>query len=270
VDGPSDAFGGALSLDGIGEFVQINEDNEPLFDGFDEDTGEPKEQGWSITTWFKVGAFEKSWQCLVAKGEGNRWRIHRRGGESIMTGNGGNADVSAGSISVDDDEWHHLVLISKPDEGVQLYVDGELEGESGPPGLQDNDQPMMIGENPDARNRTWNGLVDDLAFICTCITEEQVLELWNDGEGKTVGEVFLGQSGGPGFQITEIVRAGNTVTITWPSRDGQSFIVEQGADLQNWEELTDGHPSGGDETSFEVNLPDPAPDEFYLRVTREE
>jgi hypothetical protein len=260
-------LGGALSLDGVGEFVEINPDNEDLLSGFDEN-GE--QAGFSISSWFKVGAFEKTWQCLVAKGEGNRWRIHRRGGESIMTGNGGNADVSAGSIAVDDDEWHHLALISTPEEGVVLYVDGEIEGESGPPNLQDNDNPMMIGENPDARNRTWNGLVDDLAFFKVPITEEQVLEMWNDGEGKTVGEVFLGLSGGLPFQITEIVREGNTVTITWPSREGQSFIVEQTTDLESFEELTDGHPSGGETTSFEVTLPDPSPEELYLRVTREE
>ena len=163
-------LGKALSLDGDGEFVEINPDNEDLLSGLDEN-GE--QAGFSISSWFKVGAFEKTWQCLVAKGEGNRWRIHRRGDESIMTGNGGNADVSQGLTPVDDDEWHHLALVSTPEEGVILYVDGEVEGESGAPNLEDNNNPMMIGENPDARGRTWNGLVDDLAFFNVPITEEK-------------------------------------------------------------------------------------------------
>ena len=127
-------LGGALLLDGASEFVEINPENGDLLSGHDPDTGEPREGGFSITTWFKVGLFEKTWQALVAKGEGNNWRVHRRGDESILTGNGGNADVGAGSIPVDDDEWHFLALISNPvDEIVQLYVDGEFEGESGAP-----------------------------------------------------------------------------------------------------------------------------------------
>jgi len=257
---------GALLLDGVGEYVEINPDNEAIFDFVDED-GE--QSGFTASVWFKVGAFEKTWQCLVAKGEGNRWRIHRRGGESIMTGNGGNADVSAGSIAVDDDEWHHLALISTPEEGVALYVDGELEGESGPPNLENNDNPMMIGENPDARNRTWNGLVDDLAFFKAPLTEEPVLEIYNGGDGRTIGELFLGVSGTV-FQISSLVVEGNKVTITWPSKDNQTFTVEQTTDLETFEELTDGHPSGGDETSFDLTLPDPAPEALYLRVKRED
>ena len=257
-------LGGALSLDGIGEFVEINPDNEPLFDGFDDDGGQT---GFTISTWFKVNAFEKSWQALVAKGEGNRWRIHRRGGESVMTGNGGNADVSAGSTAVDDDEWHHLALISIPDEGVELYVDGELEGTSGPPNLEDNDLPMMIGENPDARGRTWNGLVDDLAFWNRALSESDVRTLWNDGEGRSpIGGTSLG------FQITEAVYTPGDpakITVTWQSRAGESFIVEQSTDVQNWEELTDGLDSEGDTTSFEIDVSAPIPKSLYVRVRKE-
>jgi hypothetical protein len=169
-------------LDGVDEFVEINPDNEELFDFTD---GE----GFSISAWFQVAAFEKSWQALVAKGEGNRWRVHRRGGESVLTGNGGNADVSPGSTAVNDDAWHHMVLVSTPDEGVVLYVDCEIEGESGPPNLENNDMPMMIGENPDARNRTWNGCIDDLAVWNRPLTEEEVAELW---DSKTALASILG------------------------------------------------------------------------------
>ena len=284
--------GGALSLDGISEHVVIEPDNEPLYDGFNED-GE--QTGFTVAAWFKVEAFEKSWQALVAKGEGNRWRVHRRGGESTITGNGGNADVSAGSIAVDDGEWHHFALVSVPDTlsdeeaealgyeedatvvggGVVLFVDNEFEGSSGPPTLEDNDQPMRVGENPDARNRTWNGLIDDLGFWSRPISREEIALLYNGGDGASIQSLpqplGLGGGGGPGFQITEVVRDANNVTITWPSRDGQSFIVEQSTteDSFTWEELTDGHPSGGETTSFELAIPDPAPDVLYLRVRRE-
>ena len=53
------------------------------------------------------------------------------------------------------------------------------------------------------------------------------------------------------------------VTISWPSQEGASYIVQSSMDLQNWEELDDSVPSGGETTSFD------APgvgDETYYRV----
>ena len=184
-------FDQGVDLDGVDQFIQINEDNEETFD-FTEGNG------FTISAWFRVDDFTKSWQALAAKGEGNRWRIHRRGGESIMTGNGGNADVAAGTKDVNDGEIHHIVLVSTPDEGVVLYVDCEVEGESGPPNLENNDMPMMIGENPDARNRTWDGLIDDVAAWDRPLTEEEVKRIWEEGgNGKSIGDII----GGGGIEV---------------------------------------------------------------------
>jgi len=154
-------FGEGIALDGIDQFVQIPVENEEMFD-FQDGTG------FSISAWFTVDSFSKNWQALIAKGEGNRWRVHRRGGESILTGNGGNADVPGGTADVSDGEIHHLVLVSDPDAGeVRLYGDGELVSTGASPSIKSNDNPMMIGENPDARNRTWHGMIDDVGiWIC--------------------------------------------------------------------------------------------------------
>jgi hypothetical protein len=173
-------FGQGIDLDGIDQFIQTPVDNEEMFD-FQDGTG------FSISAWFRVDGFTKSWQALIAKGEGNRWRVHRRGGESIMTGNGGNADVPAGPTDVNDGEIHHLVLVSDPDGGeVHLYIDGELESSGAAPAVQSNDFPMMIGENPDARNRTWDGLIDDVGIWDRPISEEEVALIYNDGEGTVL------------------------------------------------------------------------------------
>lgn len=189
--------GGALLLDGIGEWVVINPDNEPLYDGLEETPdGDPEQTGMTVSTWFRVNSFDVNWQALVAKGEGNNWRIHRREGTSGVSGNGGNADVSQGSIAVDDGEWHHLALVSTPEVGVELFVDGQLEGSSGPPNLEDNDQPMMIGENPDATGRYWNGLVDDLAFWSRPLAENEVTAIYEAGlSGTSIGDIINGPAG---------------------------------------------------------------------------
>ena len=101
----SGKFGQGIDLDGVDQFVETPVENEEMFD-FQDGTG------FSISAWFSVNEFTKSWQALIAKGEGNRWRIHRRGGESIMTGNGGNGDVPAGTPDINDGELHHIVPVS--------------------------------------------------------------------------------------------------------------------------------------------------------------
>ena len=173
-------FGQGIALDGVDQFVETPMENEEMFD-FQDGTG------FSISAWFTVDSFNKNWQALIAKGEGNRWRVHRRGGENILTGNGGNGHVPAGGTDVTGGEMHHLVLVSDPDrDEVRLYVDGELESSNTGPAVQSNDNPMMIGENPDARGRTWHGLIDDVGIWARPITEEEVATIWNDGQGTSL------------------------------------------------------------------------------------
>ena len=168
-------FSNGIVLDGIDQFIEIQGD-ESEFDFVDQD--------FSISAWFRVDAFTKDWQALIAKGEGNRWRVHRRGGEQIMTWNGGNADVPAdANPAVDDGEIHHFVGVSTVDE-VLMYMDGELVSIGPAPVVENNDMPVMIGENPDARSRTWEGLVDDVAIWGRALDESEVSFLWNDGSGR--------------------------------------------------------------------------------------
>lgn len=162
----SGRFGVGIDLDGVDQFVEIANPSNFNFSG----------QDFSVAGWFRVDAFTKNWQALIAKGEGNRWRVHRRGGESIMTFNGGNADVPAGTNPpIDDGEFHHFAGVSDLTNGqVLMYIDG-VEVSLGPaPTVEDSAMPVMLGENPDARGRTWDGLLDDFAVWDRAITVEEI------------------------------------------------------------------------------------------------
>ena len=202
-------WGSGIELDGVDQYVETPLDNEEMFD-FQDGTG------FSISAWYKVGEFTKSWQALIAKGEGNRWRIHRRGGEQIMTGNGGNGDVPAGTPDINDGEFHHIVLVSDPEnDEVRLYSDGELASSNNAPAIQSNDNPMMIGENPDARNRTWSGIIDDVGIWNRPLTEDEIAEL----AGSSIGDLMGGGPLVPGliaywdFDNAGDIAAGVTVDL---------------------------------------------------------
>ncbi|MCA9212043.1 MAG: LamG domain-containing protein [Planctomycetales bacterium] len=163
-------FGDGIDLDGIDQFVEVADPDAFNFVGSD----------FSVAAWTRVDGFTKSWQALLANGEGNRWRFHRRGGESIITGNGGNADVPAydpaalGLNALDDGELHHVALVSRNGDSVNLWVDGVNVSTGPAPTVEFTGMPVMIGENPDARNRTWDGLIDDVGLWNRALTDNEI------------------------------------------------------------------------------------------------
>ncbi|HTG43025.1 MAG TPA: LamG-like jellyroll fold domain-containing protein [Verrucomicrobiae bacterium] len=181
-------FGQTMQLDGVDQFVEIT-------------SGEPDdlafaEGSMSVAGWFKVGAFDKDWQALIAKGEGSNWRIHRRGGETGFAHAGGTGEGPAGG-PVNDGLWHHFVGISDADAvnfGTALYIDGEeYSVNATAPVLAANGKPMMIGENPDARNRTWNGQIDDLALWNRVLSTSEIAALYANGVGKPLSSFLVAE-----------------------------------------------------------------------------
>jgi hypothetical protein len=155
----------------------------------------------SISTWFTVENFDEGWQALIAKGEGDSWRVARHGSDNVMSYAGGSGDIPVDPLGPDvaDGEWHNLVAITENEVSTRLWVDGELIatndaitdpltptiGDDADRGLN----PMQIGGNPDdgdVDQRSWNGNIDDVAIWTRAITPEEVGYLWNDGAGNAV------------------------------------------------------------------------------------
>lgn len=175
----------------------------------------------SVSAWFTVDAWDKSWQALVAKGESRNWRIHRSNAEDVMGFAAGAAgDTPAGTGAVADGQWHHLVAIKDAAANTSsLWIDGVLDASLASVGaLASNGQRMMIGENPDARNRYWHGLIDDVAVWNRPLLESEVAQLHASGAGKPLG-TFLPPPGEDEITTT-ISRAGNTLTIRWTPAGG--------------------------------------------------
>jgi hypothetical protein len=183
-------------LDGVDQYVDVG--SSPTLDMDVNGAGE-KTGSVSISAWFRVDGFGKDWQALVAKGEGSAYRLHRRGAETGMSYAGGSGEGPGLSPAVDDGALHHAVAISENQVSTRLWLDGVLVSEGGPPTIVNDgnmnarnptNPPLYIGENPQTGNRTWNGLIDDVAIWNRPLTEEEVASLWNGGTGNSLGSLI--------------------------------------------------------------------------------
>ena len=196
-------FGQAISLDGTG-FVEILDSSELDFAG----------GSMSISGWFTVGSFDKSWQALIAKGEQSAYRVARRGGGAAVAYAGGVGEGADDAPAVDDGGWHHFVAVSDAsaaDFGTAIYIDGALYGvQATAPALEAESTNLYIGENPEALNRQWIGLIDDIGLWDRVLSAGEVSALYNGGAGVALSTAVGGGGGG----IT-ISRSATGVSITF-------------------------------------------------------
>ncbi len=183
-------FGQAIDLDSSDDQrVEITGDTGGLTSPF-----RFQEQSISISGWFTVEAFDQSWQGLVAKGEGDSWRVARRSGGNVMAYAGGSGDTGDVGPDVSDGGWHHIVAITEHNVSTRIWVDGALVDTGGAPTIGNDNldrglNPMMIGGNPDTAGdnfRSWNGAIDDVAIWTRPLSDNEVGHLWNGGAGNAV------------------------------------------------------------------------------------
>jgi hypothetical protein len=186
VDGKA-GFGKAIQLNGLNQFVEIT--------GGSEDDLEFPGGSMSIGGWFRVDAFDTDWQALVAKGEGSNYRVARRAAGNSIAYAGGVGEGADDAPEVNDGQWHHFVAVSDATGtnvfGTAIYIDGNIYGINETlPVLASNSMHLMIGENPEARNREWEGLIDDMALWNRVLTASEVTNLYAAGVGTPISTML--------------------------------------------------------------------------------
>lgn len=185
VDGKA-GFGQAIKLDGGNQFVEIT--------GGNEDDLEFPGGSMSISGWFKVDAFDTDWQAIISKGEGTNYRVARRAATGAIAYAGGIGEGPADEPEVNDGLWHHFVAVTDATVaafGTALYIDGQIYSiNEGTPVLAENSARLMIGENPEARNREWEGELDDFAIWDRVLTADEVTALYAGGPGKAISTLL--------------------------------------------------------------------------------
>jgi len=164
-------IGGAIELDGSGDFVKI--DDESAFDI----TGQV-----TIACWVNIHSVANEWMAIVTKGD-NSWRLSTVQDKRIF-----HASVSdwqqfriSGKTEVTANEWHHVAAVY---DGRQMciYVDGKVDVcQPWTGGIGRNDYDVLIGGNAQEKNRYFDGLIDDVRIYNYALKEADILALYNEG-----------------------------------------------------------------------------------------
>ncbi len=164
--------GGALQLDGDGDYVEIGPGEEFNITG-----------QITVAAWFKVTAFDKDSQAIVTKGD-KTWRLQRnRGTHSLLFACFGlkTADewgATRGRTKVDDGRWHHAAGVYDG-ERIALYIDGKLDASAPASGsIAAGDEPVLIGNNSEELSRAWHGLLDDVRLYTYALSEAEIVTLY--------------------------------------------------------------------------------------------
>lgn len=100
---------------------------------------------------------------------------------------------SAGELDLDDGEWHHVVCVgSFPDR--TFFVDGvHIETRSGNNvGVQGSRFSLAFGGHPSRMpaQDLFKGAIDEVMIWDRALTDTEIAQLWNEGLGQTVHDLF--------------------------------------------------------------------------------
>lgn len=202
----SGLFGNAISQDGAiaqnNGFVSVTRSPDTLFGANATNPAQPN----TVTTsmWVNAAGFDTSWQTMISHGEGEQYRIARRGGDVPETAAyaGGSPDIPGAGIGPTigaGTGWHHIVAISEGGVDTRLWVDGGLVANGAAPVIDDfrtaSSLNLSIGANPDtgAQNREWFGQIDDVAQWNRALTDPEILQLWggSSATAKSLGTLLI-------------------------------------------------------------------------------
>jgi len=172
--------GNAVTLDGSADYFTHADDS-----NLDIATNDSV----SISLWVKHDSIATNSDYIINKkaaGAVSGYSIYMdSSGYIYAETNEGAVNDRAGSYSLyDDDEWHFVTMVRKPQDGLYLYIDGEFA--SADLDLQTNDlsngQSFYVGRHATATTYNWDGEVDEVMFTKDVIPPNVIKYMYQTGK----------------------------------------------------------------------------------------
>jgi hypothetical protein len=135
----------------------------------------------TVSTWVNIRSRTTAWMTLVAKGE-NAWRLavnnETTGIHYAFSGGTRGWQAANTATELAFDEWYHVAATYDTKVGATVYINGVLDA-SNPnlDGIDTNGLPLLLGENPEATGRLFDGMLDEVMLYDRALSKEEILFL---------------------------------------------------------------------------------------------
>ncbi|GAG95956.1 unnamed protein product, partial [marine sediment metagenome] len=105
--------------------------------------------------------------------------------QTKLTGTDLELSINISDNTINDNAWHHFVGVADRDGDATLYIDGEIQSDSGDiSSVEDIDAPnnLRIGKHPDEDIQYFNGSITNVSIYNRALSEAEVLTLYTDHE----------------------------------------------------------------------------------------
>ena len=135
----------------------------------------------TVSTWVNIRSVTTAWMAMVAKGE-NAWRL---GINNETTGihyafSGGDRDWQQANTTTElnTDEWYHVAATYDTNVGALVYINGVLDASNANlDGIDTNEMPLLLGDNPEATGRFFDGMLDEVKIYNRALSAEEIYYL---------------------------------------------------------------------------------------------
>ncbi len=173
-------IGGALHLDGSSDYVQIP---------FSESLRVLNRGDFTFTLWLNADEIDKKhivFQQMDLNGLGRSWLTIGDGNadNNIRTYVGGAYTVSG--FVIEAGEWYHAAVVvteGGANDSIQIYVNGEPEGNPRQDSMEDCEGDFLIGCGKNLASAFTDGLVDDVRIYSRALTEDDLQVIMEGGKG---------------------------------------------------------------------------------------
>lgn len=139
---------------------------------------------FSISAWVKKASAAGAFGIASSRNAGDGWNMLVNVNKLYADGFG-TAGLSGAGATVDNDAWHHLVVVyDRANLVLQSYVDGATDRSTALDTTTSGSEAITkyIGANG-AGNQKMNGAIDEVGMWNVALTATQVSDLYNAGAG---------------------------------------------------------------------------------------
>lgn len=151
---------------------------------------------FTFMSWFKVDAYDTSFQTLLAKGDSS-WRFGRNGsGSNLGAANGAFPDQIEAICTTDISTGALFLALATWDDSanqIEIFINdtSETTDSTGSGAAGNTAHVVEIAENSQSTGREWEGPVYDCAFWSMLLPQSHITALAHGANPRNVADQFL-------------------------------------------------------------------------------